>query len=270
MKRFLKKLFKRNKKEPSEKDSETLIIPDHPIANAEQDQLRRAPLAKKVAEIINRADGNESFVIGIEGVWGSGKTSFINLVLNQVDTEKITYLVFNPWNFSDETSLLRDFFTQLSSALEKVVGRRFGKRLRGYAARIADIDLGVSLYGFSVNPLKWFGFLARDLSLNGLRKDLDKELKKIDKKIVVVIDDIDRLDQDETKLIFKLVKLTANFPNTIFVLSYDREQVEKRITDKDAGIEGGDYLRKIVQVSFTLPVPDQKELRGILFKDFYR
>src|SRR5690606_36364527 len=60
---------------------------------------------------------------------------------------------------------------------------------------------------------------------------------------------------------------TANFQNTIFVLSYDREQVEKRITDKEAGIIGGDYLRKIVQVAFTLPMPDQDDIRTILFTE---
>lgn len=244
-----------------------MILPDYPIANTEQDKLRRAPLAKKISETINNFEEKDSFVIGIEGVWGAGKTSFINLILNDIDTEKVSYFVFNPWNFSDETSLLRDFFVQLSQAVESLVGKRFGKRMRRYATRIADIDLGVSVFEVSINPLKWFGFFAEDVSLDGLRKELDKELSKVDKKIVIVIDDIDRLDQKETKLIFKLVKLTANFRNTIFVLSYDREQVEKRITDNEAGIIGGDYLRKIVQVSFTLPIPDEQDIRGILFSE---
>lgn len=244
-----------------------MILPDYPIANTEQDKLRRTPLAKKIADTINSFQDKDSFVIGVEGVWGAGKTSFINLILNDIDTEKVSYFVFNPWNFSDETSLLRDFFVQLSQAVESLVGKRFGKRMRRYATRIADIDLGVSVFGVSINPLKWFGFLAEDVSLDGLRKELDKELSKVSKKIVIVIDDIDRLDQKETKLIFKLVKLTANFRNTIFVLSYDREQVEKRITDNEAGIIGGDYLRKIVQVSFTLPIPDEQDIRGILFSE---
>lgn len=244
-----------------------MILPDYPIANTEQDKLRRAPLAKKIADTINSFQDKDSFVIGVEGVWGAGKTSFINLILNDIDTEKVSYFVFNPWNFSDETSLLRDFFVQLSQAVESLVGKRFGKRMRRYATRIADIDLGVSVFGISINPLKWFGFFAEDASLDGLRKELDNELSKVSKKIVIVIDDIDRLDQKETKLIFKLVKLTANFRNTIFVLSYDREQVEKRITDNEAGIIGGDYLRKIVQVSFTLPIPDEQDIRGILFSE---
>ena len=97
--------------------------------------------------------------------------------------------------------------------------------------------------------------------------ELEKTLADIPKKIVVVIDDIDRLDRKETKLILKLVKLTADFPKTIFILAYDRARVEDRITEKDNGLEGGEYLKKIIQVSFSLPLPDQQELWNLLFKD---
>jgi len=75
------------------------------------------------------------------------------------------------------------------------------------------------------------------------------------------------LDADETKLIFKLVKLTANFPNTVFLLAYDRNRVEKRLTIEKDGFEGGEYLKKIVQVSFVLPEPDLEDLWQILFED---
>lgn len=244
-----------------------MILPDYPIANTEQDRLRRAPLAKKIAETINDFEEKESFVIGIEGAWGSGKTSFINLILNDIDADKASYFIFNPWHFSDEASLLRDFFIQLSGAVEDVVGKSLGEKVRNYATKIANIDL-IDELGFWGKLFRFFfSLFTKDQSLQSLRKDLDRELSKVSKKIVVVIDDIDRLDQRETKLIFKLVKLTANFQNTIFVLSYDREQVEKRITDKEAGIIGGDYLRKIVQVAFTLPMPDQDDVRTILFTE---
>lgn len=244
-----------------------MILPDYPITNTEHDQLRRSPLAKKIAETINGFEEKDSFVIGIEGAWGSGKTSFINLILNDIDIDKASYFIFNPWNFSDETSLLRDFFVQLSQSVEKVVGKSLGDKVRSYATRVANIEL-IDDFGFWGKLVRFvLSIFTKDQSLQSLRKDLDRELSKVDKKIVIVIDDIDRLDQKETKLIFKLVKLTANFKNTIFVLSYDREQVEKRITDRDAGIIGGDYLRKIVQVAFTLPMPDHDDVRAILFSE---
>ena len=90
-------------------------------------------------------------------------------------------------------------------------------------------------------------------------------MREIGKRIIIVVDDIDRLDNHETKLIFKLVKITANFANTIFLLAYDRGKVCERIDEK--GIMGEEYLKKIIQVSFTLPKTDPQDLFKILFSD---
>ncbi len=244
-----------------------MILPDNPIENKDQDQLKRYPLATKVAEMVSAFKGKESFVIGVEGKWGSGKTSFINLVLGQLNKDDVVYLTFNPWNFSDEASLLRDFFIKFSEAVEKITGKKTGKRMKEYAGKLSEVDLGISYEGFSFNPLKLLRYWSPDTSLEAIRKELDGALAKIEKKIVVVIDDIDRLDKKETKLILKLVKLTADFPKTIFILAYDRARVEDRITEKENGLEGGEYLKKIIQVSFSLPLPDQQELWNLLFKD---
>ncbi|MEK6839923.1 MAG: P-loop NTPase fold protein, partial [Nanoarchaeota archaeon] len=244
-----------------------MILPDYPIENEKQDQLKRFPLATKVAGMISTFNGKESFVIGVEGKWGAGKTSFINLVLSELDKESVVYFTFNPWNFSDEASLLRDFFIKFSEAVEKITGKKTGKQMKEYAGKLSEIDLGISYHDVSFNPLKLLKFFSPDSSLETIRKELEKALADIPKKIVVVIDDIDRLDRKETKLILKLVKLTADFPKTIFILAYDRARVEDRITEKDNGLEGGEYLKKIIQVSFSLPLPDQQELWNLLFKD---
>jgi predicted KAP-like P-loop ATPase len=244
-----------------------MILPDYPIENKEQDQLKRFPLATKVSAMISAFTGKESFVIGVEGKWGSGKTSFINLILGQLDQSIIVYFTFNPWNFSDEASLLRDFFIKFAKAAETITGKSTGKRMKEYAGKLSEVDLGISYEGFSIKPLKFLKYWSPDTSLEAIRKELDDTLAGIEKKIVVVIDDIDRLDKKETKLILKLVKLTADFPKTIFILAYDRNRVEDRITEEESGLDGGEYLKKIIQVSFSLPLPDQQELWNLLFKD---
>ena len=76
-------------------------------------------------------------------------------------------------------------------------------------------------------------------------------LRELQKPIVVVIDDIDRLDTREIQDVFKLVRLTANFPNVIYVLAFDRRRVEEALGEE--GIPGRDYLEKIVQVGIDLP-----------------
>jgi len=240
-----------------------MILPDYPIQSKGNDKLKRAPLAQKVADLILAFMGSESFVVGIEGTWGAGKTSFINMILETLDN-KVYHFVFNPWNFSDQTSLLKDFFSSFSN-IEPITSRKDLKnKLTGYAKKLSDYGFqGINLSVISFNPLQ----KLLNESLSDIRDGLNKSLGSLEKKVVIVIDDIDRLDADETKLIFKLVKLTANFPNTVFLLAYDRNRVEKRLTIEKDGFESGEYLKKIVQVSFVLPEPDLQDLWQILFED---
>ena len=97
------------------------------------------------------------------------------------------------------------------------------------------------------------------------KEAINELLGETGKRFVIVIDDIDRLDSQETKLVFKLVRMTANFANTVFLLAYDRGNVGKRITEN--GIEGEGFLKKIVQLPFPLPRVDQRDLFQILFRE---
>jgi len=243
-----------------------MILPDYPIQSKKEDRLKRAPLAEKVAELILDFKGSESFVIGIEGPWGSGKSSFINLILEALN-DKVFYFEFNPWHFSDQTSLLRDFFSSLSAIEPFEKDKNLKDKLFKYSKKLLNFGFqGISLAQGLVNiSFNLRNFL--DTPLKEQRNSLNESLLKLNKKVVVIIDDIDRLDVEETKLVFKLVKLTANFPKTIFLLAYDREKVEKRLTIEKDSFDGSEYLKKIVQASFTLPKPDTQDLWQILFKD---
>lgn len=244
-----------------------MITTDQPINKAEQDKLKRLPLAKRIAEIISRYEdkNKESFVIGIDGAWGSGKTSFVNLILQELG-ETVIHFEFNPWLFSDQASLLQNFFDTFADSIKPYVPGAAIRNVKKYAKMVGDVDLGVSAYGISINPLKWLSLLSDD-SLAGQRSELNAALVKIPKKIVVVIDDIDRLDPEETKLIFKLIKVSANFQNTIFLIAYDRKRVAAQLTDDKARFDGNEYLKKIVQVNFLLPQPEPEELWDLLFAD---
>jgi len=236
---------------------------DYPIENKDEDKLRRAPLAKKVAELIASFKGKESFVIGIEGVWGSGKTSFVNLALKELkDDPTLIFINFNPWNFTGQNELISDFFSALTEELKGRIDNKIFKTVKSYAQKL-QISYSPSIS----TPIGSFGIgeLGKNKdSLQKQREKINKALKQLDKKIVIVIDDIDRLDEEETRLTMKLVKMTANFPNTVFVLAYDRGQVAQKLGKDGVGEE---YLKKIIQVSFTLPMPDQQGLQKILFGD---
>ena len=200
-----------------------MISSDTPIEDSSQDLLNRKPLSKKVASLIKDFKGKESFVIGIEGEWGSGKTSFVNLVKEElIDNEEIVLIDFNPWNFSNQDEIIKDFFLNLSNKLEHR-GIKVGKKILSYSKRLLSFGLSITslLETKTTISSKIKELINKDKkikSLNEERLSLNKDLEKINKKIVIFIDDIDRLDAEETRLIMKLVKMTANFPNILFIL----------------------------------------------------
>lgn len=103
-------------------------------------------------------------------------------------------------------------------------------------------------------------------SVLSLKKDLQKTLKERDKKLLVIIDDIDRLSQSEMRQIFKLVKINTDFPNTIYVLSFDEKVVACNLEEQN-GVSGRDYLNKIVQISFNVPHVKQHKINEFLLKE---
>jgi predicted KAP-like P-loop ATPase len=56
----------------------------------------------------------------------------------------------------------------------------------------------------------------KEKSLDELRSEIEVEMRKLKKPIVVFIDDIDRLTKDEIKLLIQLVKANAQFPNLVY------------------------------------------------------
>lgn len=241
------------------------ILTDPPITSKSQDKLKRSPLADKIAQMIMSFKGDEHFVIGIEGEWGSGKTSFIELVLESLrerNNKKAPDIIkFNPWNFSNIDGLYAEFFSQLGEKLgDKKDAIAYAKKL---FQKVEKVEVKPELWGFSLGSI---GINLR--TLDKLRENITKRLEERENKIVVVIDDIDRLDKKETRETFKLVKVNANFPNIIYLLAYDRPKVEK-ILDEE-GFPGSEYLKKIIQVSFSLPKPEKSQLYNILFQELDR
>lgn len=249
------------------------MLSDNPIKTEHEDLLRRVPLAKKIASLISQYTEHESFVIGIDGPWGSGKTSFVNLINEQLQTDETILLIeFNPWNFSDQNELIKEFFSGLLVHLNKYVKNKkvATNKVLEYAGRLTkgielSVEPEISFMGLIKLKVGKMRKAIGDKALEGYRKSVDDLIKETGKKVVICIDDTDRLDVEETKLVLKLVKMTANFYNTIFLLSYDRSKVSEKITEK--GFPGDEYLQKIVQVNFRLPVPEQQDLYRILSHD---
>lgn len=216
---------------------------DTPIKTREQDLIGRAPFAERLAEILKSAAGPEPLVIGLYGSWGSGKTSVINLVEYALsrkdgnDKAGVSVVRFEPWNYLTAEQLLAQFLKEVGDALDKDAhGRRklFGKlrgkcpevlnafaayseallMTAGAAASLAGVPLaGVAVPAFG-NPLtsRLKKSADRAGSVSAKKQRLEEELLKFDGRVVVIIDDIDRLPNDQVPWCFSLSPLWRSFP----------------------------------------------------------
>ena len=253
-----------------------MFCSEKPIISKENDLLGRAKVASYLAKEIEHYKNRDSLTIGIVSKWGSGKTSFINMILeNFKGNDKYIVIKFNPWNMSSRKQLISDFFLQLSNNIKKenksnkIIGT-IGKTLGTLSKFFKPLGLipPLSLLG-TIGDIteKASGFIneyleAEKEDLETLKSNINQELEDLDKKLLIVIDDIDRLCDEEIREIFQLVKSIADFKNTIYILSYDREIVTKAL-DKTQQDKGEEYLEKIVQVPLVLPYISKSDLDKI-------
>lgn len=105
---------------------------------------------------------------------------------------------------------------------------------------------------------------AESLSRTEQKEGLSALLRELEKPVLVVMDDIDRLTADEIRLLFQLVKANADFPNVVYLLLFQRDIVERSL-DSPPAISGREFLEKIVQVGFDIPRIEQARLEKVLF-----
>lgn len=108
--------------------------------------------------------------------------------------------------------------------------------------------------------------ISRDISPQGIKKEIVNHLIERKKKLLIIIDDIDRLGQKEICEVFRLIRVNADFPNTIYLLAYDSRIIEVNL-EEQKGISGKDFLKKIVQVDFNLPYTRNEKVQSFLFKE---
>src|SRR5579862_4888100 len=254
------------------------LLGDAPVSDPKQDQLDRLPFAKTLATTILSMKGQDSFVFGLCGPWGSGKSSVLKLVAAELEANrarnKPLIFDFNPWWFSGQDQLLKAFLSQFGSALGRV---DTGGRLSALGSKLST--LGRLLRPFAQIPgaavvqkvsetLEGGGDATKNLGdqlsadVGQIRCEIDELLRQQEQRVVVVMDDIDRLTADEISQLFLIVKAVADFPNTVYLLAFDHGVVTKAIHEV-LHLDGVSYLEKIVQVQIDIPPATPVQLQTL-------
>lgn len=253
---------------------------DRPIFTGEEDALNRRYFAEHLSKALVNFNSSDTFTIGLYGRWGSGKTSLVNMMLEEIEkkqTEQGKYIIvkFEPWNFSDTNQLLEQFFvhlinTFLNSKDKKM--QKIGEALEKYSNTFEVAKVIPHFGGFlAIIGKKGAKELGKKLQKGFDEKDALKQkevvinlLRQQEKRVLIVIDDIDRLDDEQIRQVFQLITSVAKFPNITYLLVFDKEIVVKALEKVQEG-SGEDYLEKIIQMPIQIPDIHKSELRKVLF-----
>jgi hypothetical protein len=246
---------------------------DRPIKQLEDDRLRRSQFARALGNQLGAA-GEEGLVMALTGPWGSGKTSLLNLISDHTKELGAIVLRFNPWFFSGTEQLTGHFFTELGAQLSETTDdklKKIGSRLKRYGGLLAPLKL-VPVAGTYIEAAGKLAQTAGEAltaddvkSLWTQHEELVDELNEAKKRIVVMVDDIDRLDDAEIRQVMQLVRMVGDFPRVVYLLAFDLDRVVQVLSK--GGLDGHKYLDKIVQISYEVPDAGRDQLLQLLMDE---
>ena len=250
---------------------------DKPVEAPADDYFQRYEFARRIAQVIGGRRESTSITLGVYGAWGEGKTSVMNFIARELTVHTETIVVpFNPWRFADESSLLLAFFGTLANRLKLLSPDhrwRFQTRKEGVGELITKYAkyaavLKITPAASVADAVGDLGKALSDVPLETLKARIEQLLLDSRRKIVVIIDDIDRLEKSEIHAVFRLVKLTADFPYTHYILCFDDQIVAASLGERFGEGNpraGHDFLEKIIQIPLRIPQATKTDLRDYLF-----
>ncbi|MDK6078213.1 KAP family NTPase [Massilia varians] len=255
---LLQEYWPRAKKAPPQ----LYFIADEEIEDKSEDLLASAEQARSFAETVLASVAHVGLVFGVDGPWGVGKTSFINLAQRYWEgaDSKVIVCRFEPLRYASEPDLADRLIQDLTAAIRRKV---FVPELRPAATRYSRLIKGkadVSFLGFKLS------LEPSQESVDDLLDDIDEVLKRIDRRVIIVIDDLDRLDVKTINNVLFTTRRTFKLSQATYVLCYDTEILA---SSKEEGARAREFLEKFITVKLSLFV-DSSNIQDFLRRDWQR
>lgn len=272
----------------------TALDSDRALEDKAKDKFGFVGMAKRLAPSIIEASKGDGMVIGLEGRWGSGKTSLLNFLraeLQAAQDRGIYTITIAPWLNGDASPVVSSLLEPMTAILkqkedelaqpddeqkkatkEKVA--EVGRLLRAYgpktARRIASV---ANVAGYVIPGAQALGdALAAganavdELQLLGptpseIKQKLACKLQELNVGFIVILDDLDRLEPEQAVEVVRLVRSVADFPRVVYLMCYDREVLSQALKTGLKVADGDLFLQKIVQLTFSIPLPEPFDLR---------
>lgn len=207
----------------------------------------------------------ESLAIGISGNWGSGKTSFLKTMQNSMGSD-YRVVSFNPWTCTDKEQIVSKFFTLMRKQTEDD-----DESLRNAIQKYRDIVLDVDIHPSITLLAKIFPKFKEKESLESLKDKIEKAISSDGSKpFAIFVDDLDRLEGDELFEVLRLIRVTANFRNVVFVVAYDRNYICNVLNESKNIKRAEEYLQKIFHLEVSLPKFEDETLLDVFMEEVSR
>ena len=237
-------------KEKNETDSNVIgfSVDDASEISTDNDLLGINDFVTELANRIKNTNSqNGSFSIGIVAKWGLGKSTFLNSLKNKFNSHQYVVIELNVWKYTSPNQIIEGLFDSLKEKLTKF-SFTINSKVQTYSTNLLKGTKNENLNGLK-NLIELF---HKDNNTKLQYDTVNQEIKAINKKIIIFIDDLDRLDKKEIYEVIRLIRNTANFSNTFFVVAYDRNYILNAIEDINPS-KTNNFLEKIFQLEFTLP-----------------
>jgi hypothetical protein len=241
---------------------------DEAILSEDQDEFGRSAVADHIARLVaTNHTFDASRVYALTGPWGSGKTSVINMVCKRLEhlgqeslDERWVVARFTPWATNSTDALLVEFYSALSDALGGEPRSKKARRALGACLQATAPVLGlVPTLGSALSETARAGSAAllRQKPWERAFTEFTRALNNMKVRVLVVADDIDRLQHDELATLLKVVRLLGRFPGVDYLVAYDEATLFSSLSD--AGVGTGStsrarlFMEKIIQYPLALP-----------------
>jgi GTPase SAR1 family protein len=245
-------------------NSQVGFYTDSPVTlNSENDVFSHLGYINDIRNrILKTKNSGNSFAIGIIAPWGAGKTTFLESLELSLQKSNVIQIRFNPWLARNKEAITSMFFSDLAINLAKY-DESLKKQILEYGkGLLQNLDTEFGRFAKAT-----FSILGESNDLRSRYQILNEAILALNKKIIVYIDDVDRLDSEEVVEVLRLIRNSANFGNIFFVVAFDKIYVTRSI-NKDLLKHSEKYLEKIFQVEFYLPLNPNKTLfKSLFFKE---
>lgn len=235
----------------------TPFLSDTPVADNQMDRKRYAvQLVDKILasqKESNTQSDSQAFSILINEHYGAGKTSFFMQVQELAEDRGIDVCWFKPWLYEDHSTLMVNFF--------RVIKEKLGA---GDRPLLKMLDHYVQILS-SINGYKLFSALRiEELSIETQFANIKVKLQKKGRPIIVLIDDVDRLEGDEMLNMLQMIRNMADFPNLYYIIAGDKSAMTNRLLEKKIS-EPEEFLKKFFNLEICFPADDNSMLK--IFKN---